>query len=61
MIRIFSRASGALATIGELFGAMLRRRHRRFLILFPVLMLVAVVIALISSSGALAPFVYPLF
>lgn len=61
MMRIASRAAGAFTTIAELIRAVSRKRHRRFLILMPVLLLVAVVIAVISSSGALAPFVYPLF
>jgi len=61
MLRVITRVGSALTTVGEVFGALLRKRHRRFMILFPVLMLLAVVIAVISSSGALAPFVYPLF
>jgi hypothetical protein len=61
MARIVSRAAGAFTTIAEVAKSVARKRHRRFLILMPVLLLIAVVIAVISSSGALAPFVYPLF
>lgn len=61
MFRLITRITGAISTIGEIFGSLMRKRHRRFLILLPVLLLLAIAIAVISSSGALAPFVYPLF
>lgn len=58
---IANRAKGILTTVGEIVGTVVSRRHRRFVLLLPVLGLLALVIALITSSGALAPFVYPLF
>ena len=61
MFRLVTRTASAISTIGEVFGSLMRKRHRRFLILLPVLLLVAIAIAVISSSGALAPFAYPLF
>jgi hypothetical protein len=61
MFRLLNRTASALSTIGDVFGALSRKRRRRFLILLPVLLFVAIAIAVITSSGALAPFVYPLF
>ena len=58
---ILQRTRGILTTIGEIVSAVMTKRHRRFMILLPVLLALAVIIALITSSGALAPFVYPLF
>ncbi|WP_374674252.1 hypothetical protein [Ideonella sp.] len=61
MFHLLDRAASALKTLADLFLVLRQRRHRRFLLLFPVLALIAMVMAAISSSGALAPFVYPLF
>ena len=61
MIRLVSRTLSAFATLGAVIAAVARKRHRRFLVLLPALLLVAVALAIVSSSGALAPFVYPLF
>lgn len=61
MARRTARAASALRTIAQLFTVLRRRRHRRFLLLLPALVLIAAAMTLVSSSGALAPFVYPLF
>ncbi len=58
---VFGRVRGILSSIREVVGATSTRRSRRFLLLLPILLIFAVVLALITSSGALAPFVYPLF
>jgi hypothetical protein len=58
---ISARWKGTLMTVGEIFRAIAPKRHRRFMILLPVLLLLAVLLAVVSSSGVLAPFVYPLF
>lgn len=58
---ITARAKGVLLTIREIFSAVLKKRHRRFIVLLPFLMIIAMVLAVITSSGVLAPFVYPLF
>lgn len=47
--------------VWELARAFLTRPLKRLLALLPALLLVSIVLALISSSGVLAPFVYPLF
>ena len=52
---------GIALSVSELFRAMIARRHRRLLPLLPVLLIVALMLAIVSSSGVLAPFVYPLF
>ena len=54
-------ALGVIWTIGELFGSAMTKRSRRFVVLIPVLLIFAAMIALITSSGVLAPFIYPLF
>jgi hypothetical protein len=61
MNRISARCFGILTTLREIFGAFAIKRHRRFLLLLPILLMIAVLLAVISSSGLLAPFVYPLF
>lgn len=58
---VLGRVRGIFSTVREVVGATTTRRSRRFLLLLPILLIFAIVIALITSSGALAPFVYPLF
>lgn len=52
---------GGASSLREVFGAFTRRRGRRFLVLLPFLLAISLVLAIVASSGALAPFVYPLF
>jgi hypothetical protein len=62
MSSFFSMFLGIVDSVLELVREFWRRRkHRRLLILLPVLLLLASVMALIGSAGVLAPFVYPLF
>jgi hypothetical protein len=52
----------AMVSCRELYSAMAtRRRNRRFLVLLPLFLLLSLLLAIVASSGALAPFVYPLF
>jgi hypothetical protein len=54
--------SGGLTTWRELFRTISgKRRNRRFLVLLPFFLVIALMLAVIAGSGALAPFVYPLF
>jgi hypothetical protein len=48
-------------SVRDVIGALAQRRQRWLLVLLPVLLLIAVLLAIVSSSGALAPFLYPLF
>lgn len=60
--RMQDSVSGGLTTCRELFRTVSgKRRNRRFLVLLPFFLVIALMLAVIASSGALAPFVYPLF
>lgn len=48
-------------SIGDIFATFARNRLKRYLIILPVLFIVALLLSIISSSGVLAPFLYPLF
>lgn len=51
-----------IKSIAELLTALSgKRRSKRFFILVPLFMVVALLLAIVSTSGALAPFIYPLF
>jgi hypothetical protein len=49
------------ASLRDMVGALAQRRQRWLLILLPVLLVISLLLAIVSSSGALAPFLYPLF
>ncbi len=51
----------ACSSVGDLVVAFVRRRARLLLLLLPAILLFSLVLAIVSSSGALAPFIYPLF
>jgi len=55
---IWSTIKSAAEVLGTLSA---QRRNRRYLILVPIFMMVALLLAIVSTSGALAPFIYPLF
>jgi hypothetical protein len=48
-------------SVQDLVVAFVRRRARLLLLLLPAILLFSLVLAMVSSSGALAPFIYPLF
>lgn len=52
---------GTLISLEEILRVFFIRKNRPFLLLLPILLLVALLLAIVSSSGVLAPFVYPLF
>jgi hypothetical protein len=52
---------GVGSTVVDLVKALFQSRTRRMVLILPVLLLIALVFALVSSSGVLAPFLYPLF
>lgn len=52
---------GIFLSVSEIFGSMSKRRSRRLLPILPILLVIALLLGIISSSGVLAPFVYPLF
>jgi len=60
-MRVLWFLQSVFGAIADLVLTMLNRRMGRFLTFLPVLLLIALVFALISSSGAIAPFLYPLF
>jgi hypothetical protein len=51
----------AMKSVGRVFLALSRERLRRVYPLFIGLVLVAILLALLTAAGPLAPFVYPLF
>jgi hypothetical protein len=60
--RLRDNLQGSFSTCRDLFASFTRRRRsRRFLVLLPFLLVIALLLAIVASSGALAPFVYPLF
>lgn len=59
--RTVNHIRGIALTLSEVLGSFVKRRNRRFLILLPILMILAALLAIASSSSVLAPFVYPLF
>lgn len=50
----------AVKTILKVFAALSRERLRRLFPIFAGLILVAILVAVLTASGPLAPFVYPL-
>lgn len=48
-------------SVAEIVKSFLKRRTASLLLVLPVMLLFALALALISSSGVLAPFIYPLF
>ena len=55
---ILATTKSAIEVLDALLG---RQKSRRYLILVPIFMVVALLMAVVSTSGALAPFIYPLF
>ena len=55
---VWSTVKSIAEMLGTLSGS---RRNRRFLILVPIFMVAALLLAIVTTSGALAPFIYPLF
>jgi len=55
---IWSTVKSTAEMLSTLSG---KRRNRRYLILVPIFMIVALLLAIVSTTGALAPFIYPLF
>lgn len=60
-MRVIWFVQSVCGSIAELFSALRGRRLGRLLLVLPVLLAIALVLALISSSGVIAPFLYPLF
>jgi len=62
MSSLISTLTGIFDSVVEIVREFGRRRtHRRFFLILPLLLLLAIIMALIGSAGVLAPFVYPLF
>ena len=62
LTRLRDSIAGGIATSRELLGTLTKKkRNRRFLILLPFFLVISMLLAIVASSGALAPFVYPLF
>jgi hypothetical protein len=58
---ILNRLIGSWMTIVEAFQAIRQSRFRRLVYILPVLIVIGLLLFIVSSTGALAPFVYPLF
>jgi hypothetical protein len=48
-------------SLRDVVATLVRQKQRRFLLILPVLLLIGLLLAIASSSGVLAPFLYPLF
>ena len=59
--RTSHRIVSAWISTGEIFKALRRSRFRGLTMIVPVLLVIGLILAVISSAGVLAPFVYPLF
>ncbi|WP_434628044.1 hypothetical protein [Chromobacterium sp. CV08] len=52
---------GVFSSIIEIFKDLNKGGRRMLLFMLPTLLVIALLLAVISSSGILAPFLYPLF
>lgn len=61
MRTILWRLQSVSAAVSDLIRALSGRRVGRLFVVVPALILIAALLALVTSSGVLAPFLYPLF